>query len=105
MSNPNSEFHPEPVGLRRLRRLITTLTLVMIVGVLVIVGLLVTRLSATGPTVPEIITLPQGEIAEAYTQGDGWIAVVTHDSTGQMRIHVMAEDGTRRQTVLIESEN
>lgn len=105
MSAPHNEFHPEPAGLRRLRRLITTLTVVMILGVLVIVGLLVTRLSADGPTLPERIILPAGEVAEAYTEGKGWIAVVTHDATGQMRIHVLAADGTQRQTVLIETEN
>jgi len=102
---PNSEFHPEPVGLRRLRRLITTLTVVMIVGVLAIVGMVVTRLSATGPALPDIIRLPAGEVAEAYTQGEGWMAVVTHDAIGQMRIHVLGSDGSPRQIVLIEPES
>lgn len=101
---PNSEYHPEPVGLRRLRRLITTLTVVMIGGVLVIVGVLVTRLTATGPNLPDMITLPSGEVAEAYTQGKGWIAVVTRDGDGQMRIHVLSESGTPRQTIEIEPE-
>lgn len=65
-------------NLRFLRRLVTVLTATMIVGVLAIVVLLVIRLQApTGPYVPEAIALPDGVSATAYTQGVGWIAVVT----------------------------
>lgn len=50
----------------------------MILGVLAIVVLLVIRLQApTGPYVPDAIPLPEGARATAYTQGTGWIAVVT----------------------------
>ena len=64
--------------LRFLRRLVTTLTATMILGVLAIVTLLVIRLQTpAGPALPPTIALPDGVSATAYTQGTGWIAVVT----------------------------
>ncbi len=54
------------------------LTATMILGVLAIVVLLVIRLQApAGPYLPPSIVLPEGVRATAYTQGTGWIAVVT----------------------------
>lgn len=54
------------------------LTGTMILGVLAIVILLVIRLQApSGPYVPDAIVLPDGVTATAYTQGTGWIAIVT----------------------------
>ena len=58
----------------------TTLTVVMIGGLVVVITLLVIRLSADGPNLPAEITLPAGITAEAVTFGAGWIAVVTTDS-------------------------
>lgn len=52
----------------------------MICGVLVIVVLLVTRLSSTPPALPDVITLPDGAKAEAFTQGETWFAIVTTDN-------------------------
>jgi hypothetical protein len=67
-------------NLRFLRRLVTALTATMILGVLAIVILLVIRLQApSGPYIPEAIALPEGVTATAYTQGTGWIAIVTSD--------------------------
>ncbi len=62
-----------------LRRLVTTLTVVMIGGLVVVISLLVIRLSADRPSLPESITLPDGVTAEAVTFGTGWVAVVTQD--------------------------
>lgn len=59
--------------------LVTVLTVVMIGGVVVVVGLLVTRLSDDTPTLPEEITLPDGARAQAVTIGQGWYAIVTED--------------------------
>ena len=70
----------EARNLRFLRRLVTALTATMILGVLAIVVLLVIRLQApSGPFVPDAIVLPEGVTATAYTQGTGWIAIVTSD--------------------------
>jgi Family of unknown function (DUF6476) len=68
-----------PPSLRFLKRLVTVLTVTMIVGVITVVGLLVTRLqqSPPVPTLPEGLTLPAGASAAAVTIGTGWIAVVT----------------------------
>jgi len=52
----------------------------MIVGVLVVIALLVTRLRDTGPSLPAEITLPDGARATAFTQGQRWYAVVTEDN-------------------------
>ncbi|TDK51747.1 DUF6476 family protein [Antarcticimicrobium luteum] len=90
---------PEPGNLRLLRLLVTTLTAVMIVGLVVVVGLLVTRLSNKTPPLPETITLPGGAQALAVTMGPGWYAVVTDDQ----RILIFdATSGKLRQTVGIE---
>tara|TARA_R110002110_G_scaffold132616_6_gene314383 strand:+ start:2139 stop:2441 length:303 start_codon:yes stop_codon:yes gene_type:complete len=67
----------EPANLRFLRRLVTVLTVVMICGVLVVIGLLVTRLGRDTPALPDQIALPGGAAASAFTQGDTWFAVVT----------------------------
>lgn len=72
----------EPANLVFLRRLVTTLTAVMILGVVVIVALLVIRLqqpTATAP-LPAQITLPDGSRAAAFTRGTDWHAVVTQDN-------------------------
>ena len=70
----------EERSLRFLRRLVTVLTATMILGVLAIVVLLVIRLQMpAGPFVPDAIRLPDGVTATAYTQGTGWIAIVTSD--------------------------
>jgi hypothetical protein len=67
-------------NLKFLRRLVTALTATMILGVLAIVILLVIRLQApSGPFVPDAIVLPDGVTATAYTQGTGWIAIVTSE--------------------------
>ncbi|MEM7520148.1 MAG: DUF6476 family protein [Pseudomonadota bacterium] len=67
----------EPANLRFLRRLVTVLTAVMICGVLVVIGLLVTRLTGDAPALPSEIALPEGATARAFTQGTDWYAVVT----------------------------
>jgi hypothetical protein len=68
----------EPANLRFLRRLVTLLTATMIFGLLAIFVVLVMRFSLE-PSVPlpEIITLPSGATASAFTQGPNWYAVVT----------------------------
>jgi hypothetical protein len=89
----------EPANLRFLRRLVTVLTAVMICGVLVVIGLLVTRLRDSGPDFPRSITLPDGTEPAAFTQGDGWYAVITSDD------EILIFDqltGKLRQTVTID---
>ena len=77
----------------------TTLTVVMIGGLVVVISLLVIRLSDKGVTLPETITLPDGSTPTAVTFGKGWIAVVSGDD----RILIFDRDsGDLRQTIDIE---
>ncbi|UWQ89388.1 hypothetical protein K3727_11155 [Rhodobacteraceae bacterium M382] len=89
-----------PANLRFLRVLVTVLTAVMIVGVVIVVGLLVTRLKS-GPAqmaLPDQIVLPDGTRPQAFTQGATWFAVVTHDD----RILVFSrEDGRLVQDIAV----
>ncbi|MFY1706202.1 DUF6476 family protein [Tritonibacter scottomollicae] len=75
------ENQDEPAQLKFLRRLVTTLTVIMVGGVLVVIALLVIRLSdePDRPQLPAEISLPEGTTARAVTFGSGWIAVVTTD--------------------------
>lgn len=82
----------------------TTLTAVMIFGLLVIVGLLVIRFSSdrsTAPVaLPDSITLPDGTVAQTFTVGSGWYAVTTADN----RILIFDRNsGALRQTVQIKA--
>ncbi|MFP4304759.1 MAG: DUF6476 family protein, partial [Rhodosalinus sp.] len=90
----------EPAQLRFLRRLVTALTATMVVGLLVVIGLLVIRLTDRAPVLPEAIALPGDAKAVALTQGPGWYAVVTDDD----RILIYDRDtGALVQTVQVET--
>ncbi|WP_417719705.1 DUF6476 family protein [Salipiger sp.] len=90
---PDPEDLPEPANLRFLRILVTVLTALMILGLLAILTLVVIRYTTTRTPLPEVITLPDGATATAYTQGADWYAVVTEAdeilifdrSTGKLR--------------------
>ena len=89
-----------PPSLRFLKRLVTVLTVTMILGVITVVGLLVTRLSqgAAVPVLPEGLVLPEGAKVAAVTIGTGWIAVVTTDN----HILIFGPDGQMRQDLQID---
>ncbi len=87
-----------------LKVLVMTLTITLIVGFVVIVGLFVLRFNSLGPqslTLPETIALPDGSVAQSFTVTSNWYAVVTENdailifdrSTGILlnRITVVAE--------------
>ena len=72
----------------------------MIVGVITVVGLLVTRMPdgrAQAPVVPSELAMPAGARAAAVTFGKGWVAVVTTDD----RILVFDDKGALRQQVAL----
>lgn len=90
-----------PPGLRWLKGLVTVLTVTLILGVITIVGLLVTRLprpAAAPPDFPASLALPDGAQPEAITRGPGWIGVVSTDG----RIFIFDADGTPRQEIAIQ---
>lgn len=79
----------------------TVLTAVMIAGIIGIFGLIWHRYNNARAPLPEVITLPSGTLATAYTQGPDWYAVVTQDNhilifdraTGEMRQEIKIELG------------
>lgn len=76
----------------------TTLTVVMIGGLVVIISLLVIRLQASDTPLPAEIALPDGVEAEAVTLGRDWIAIVSQDN----RILIFdRETGDLRQEIQI----
>lgn len=79
--------------------MVTVLTAVMILGVVVVIGLLVTRLSRNTPVLPSEIALPNGAKATAFTQAADWYAVVT-DKNEILIFDRMT--GALRQTVMVE---
>ncbi|MCR9147518.1 MAG: DUF6476 family protein [Rhodobacteraceae bacterium] len=98
----NPEPQPvDPALVKYLRILVTTLTVTMIAGVVVIIGLLVTRFATdSSPAFPARITLPDGTTATAFTRGQGWYAVVTQAD------EILIFDGTTgslRQTIEINN--
>ncbi|MFW2542086.1 DUF6476 family protein [Primorskyibacter sp. 2E107] len=94
------ETLPEPPQLRFLRLLVTVLTGVMIAGIVLILFLIWHRYSNARAPLPEVITLPSGAKATAYTQGSDWYAVVTADD--EILIFDRAT-GSLRQTLRIDS--
>ncbi|MBW4984245.1 hypothetical protein KZZ07_17015 [Mameliella sp. CS4] len=100
MASPDPEDDlPEPPSLRFLRILVTVLTAAMIAGIIGILGLIWHRYSNARAPLPEVITLPDGTTASAYTQGTDWYAVVTADdrilifdrATGKLRQEMRIE--------------
>ena len=88
-------------GLRLLKWLVIVLTLTMIGGVITVVGVIVTRMpqmTARGPALPDVLTLPAGTTAAAVTAGTGWFAVVTTDD----RILIFGRGGEMRQEIILE---
>lgn len=80
-SDPEDDF-VEPPNIRFLRRLVTTLTAVMILGLIVVIGLLVIRISDdTRPELvfPETLPLEPGVQLVGWSQTDAHIIAVTDD--------------------------
>ena len=93
----DKETLPEPANLRLLRRLVTVLTAVMIVGSVTVMVALVQRLRVPSVAVPEALALPAGVRPVAVTRGPGWWAVVSQDD----RILIFDGSGTLRDEVAV----
>jgi hypothetical protein len=105
MSNPDTgPLPPEPPQIRLLRRLVTALTVVLMLGMIVIVGLMVWRLGprTTTPSLPQEIALPAGERLTGYAQNPDWTVLITTDAVGTQRLHLLRPGSPDiRQTVTI----
>lgn len=88
-----------PPSLAFLKWLVIVLMITMIVGVITVVGLLVTRMpgASTEPVMPAAIRLEGGARAVAVTMHADWVAVVTD----QGQILIFNHDGSLRQEVTI----
>ncbi|MEC7763858.1 MAG: DUF6476 family protein [Pseudomonadota bacterium] len=91
---------PDAGLVRYLKWLVTTLTVTMIVGLVVLIAVIVMRLNETpGQSFPDQIALPEGTTASAITRGSDWIAVVTSDD----RILIFDLTGqTLRQEITVD---
>lgn len=92
----------EAAALRLLRRLVATLTVVMIGGIVTVATLLVIRMPTAeelvAVAVPDALSLPEGAVPVAFTRGRDWFAVVTRDE----RILLFHPDGTLRRELRID---
>jgi hypothetical protein len=85
-------------SLKRLMRLVTVLTAVMIGGLILVVGLMAAKLLAPAvPVLPEAIHLPDGARARTVTAGEGWVLVLTDAD----EVLVFDVAGTLRQRVRV----
>ncbi|MEJ2030850.1 MAG: DUF6476 family protein [Maritimibacter sp.] len=86
--------------LRYLKALVTTLSVTMIAGVIVLIVVIVMRFNATPrAALPENLILPSGVAATAVTRGADWLGVVTDDG----RILIYELDGvTLRQEITLQ---
>jgi len=88
---------PEPGNLRFLRRLVTTLTATMIVGLIAIFTVLVIRLQATNTMFPEITALPPETEVLSISRTPTELVVIDQ----YRKIYMLSLDGT---TLLDEYE-
>ena len=100
------ELPPEPEHLKFLRRLVTVLTVTMILGISAIVLIMFIRLmgetpAQTAPALPDRVILPEGQTATAITAGAGWYAVVTDAQEILIFDH---DSGELRQRIPIETD-
>ena len=87
----------EPANLRFLRRLVTTLTATMILGLIAIFTVLVIRLQTTSTMFPEITALPAGTEVLSISRTPRELVIIDLSR----KIYVLSLDGT---TLLQEFE-
>jgi len=88
--------------LRYLKWLVTGLTVTMIVGFITIVVLFAMRFSEMRRVgLPDVITLPDGASAAAFTRGNGWYPVLS--AVDEILIF-SAATGNLQQTVRIKTD-
>ena len=93
---PNANFQL-PRNLRFLQRLVTLLTVSMIVGILTIAALLAFKLRSPNIDFPKTITLPNETKPIAFTQTKDWYSVITDTN----EILIYKNDGTLIQSIIV----
>jgi hypothetical protein len=101
MTSPDDQPElPLPPAARFIKRLVIVLTVVTVAGFLTLIGAVLVILNRD-ISLPDQITLPDGAVATAFTQGAGWYAVVTSDN----RILIFDRaTGALSQTIQISTE-
>ena len=87
-----------PRNLRFLQRLVTLLTVSMIVGILTIAALLVFKLRSENINFPQTITLPDGTKPIAFTQTKDWYSIITEAN----EILIYKNDGTLIRSIIVQ---
>lgn len=92
MAYDDDDTFEEPPHLRRLRLLVTVLTLVLIGGIVIITAVIVIRLGAAGeqakPVAAAEIGLPAGATVITTGRGEGTVLFLLRDAAGAERLHV-----------------
>ena len=94
---PNADFQL-PQNLRFLQRLVTLLTVSMIVGILTIAALLAFKLRSENINFPQTLTLPDGTKPIAFTQTKDWYSVITEAN----EILIYKNDGTLIRSITVQ---
>ena len=94
---PNADFQL-PRNLRSLQRLVTLLTVSMIVGILTIAALLAFKLRSENINFPQTLTLPDGTKPIAFTQTKDWYSVITDAN----EILIYKNDGTLIKSITVQ---
>ena len=94
---PNADFQL-PQNLRFLQRLVTLLTVSMIVGILTIAALLAFKLRSENINFPQTLTLPDGTKPIAFTQTKDWYSIITETN----EILIYKNDGTLIKSITVQ---
>ena len=94
---PNADFQL-PRNLRFLQRLVTLLTVSMILGILTIAALLAFKLRSENINFPQTLTLPDGTKPIAFTQTKDWYSIISETN----EILIYKNDGTLIKSITIQ---
>ena len=94
---PNADFQL-PRNLRFLQRLVTLLTVSMILGILTIAALLAFKLRSENINFPQTLTLPDGTKPIAFTQTKDWYSIITEAN----EILIYKNDGTLIRSITVQ---
>ena len=94
---PKADFQL-PRNLRFLQRLVTLLTVSMIVGILTIAALRAFKLRSENINFPQTLTLPDGTKPIAFTQTKDWYSIISETN----EILIYKNDGTLIKSITVQ---
>ena len=87
-----------PRNLRFLQRLVTLLTVSMILGILTIAALLAFKLRSENINFPQTLTLPNGTKPIAFTQTKDWYSIISETN----EILIYRNDGILIKSITVQ---